>query len=111
MIWRGMADRNLAFDFKKEYREFYLPDKKPGIIAIPQIKYLAVRGQGDPNQEDGEYKQAMYIHQSHSNCQPVFVLKETVFLLIFLISIFESTLVFVYVHSVACRIKDTSGNI
>ena len=49
----------MAFDFKKEYTEFYLPDNKPGIIAIPQMNYLAVRGQGDPNQEDGEYKQAI----------------------------------------------------
>ena len=57
------------------------------------------------------FMETMYIHQSHSNCQPVLVLKEIVFLLIFLIRIFESTLVFVYVHSVACRIKDTSGNI
>ena len=57
------------------------------------------------------FMETMYIHQSHSNCQPVLVLKEIVFLLIFLIRIFESTLVFVYVHSVACRIKDTSRNI
>ena len=49
----------MAFDFKKEYKEFYLPDKKPGIILIPKMNYIAVRGQGDPNQEDGEYKQAI----------------------------------------------------
>ena len=49
----------MAFDFKKEYKEFYLPDKKPSIILIPKMNYLAVRGQGDPNQEDGEYKQAI----------------------------------------------------
>ncbi len=49
----------MAFDFKKEYREFYMPDKKPGIILVPKMNYLAVRGQGDPNQEDGEYKQAI----------------------------------------------------
>ena len=49
----------MAFDFKKEYKEFYLPDKKLGIITVPQMNYLAVRGQGDPNQEDGEYKQAI----------------------------------------------------
>ena len=49
----------MSFDFKKEYREFYLPDKKPGIINVPKMNYIAVRGQGDPNQEDGEYKQAI----------------------------------------------------
>jgi len=49
----------LVFDFKKEYKEFYLPDKKPGVILVPKMNYIAVRGQGDPNQEDGEYKQAI----------------------------------------------------
>ena len=49
----------MAFDFKKEYKEFYLPDKKPSIIQVPKMNYLAIRGQGDPNQEDGEYKQAI----------------------------------------------------
>ena len=49
----------MAFDFKKEYKEFYLPDKRPGIITVPKMNYIAVRGQGDPNQEDGEYKQAI----------------------------------------------------
>jgi len=49
----------LAFDFKKECKEFYLPDKKPGIILVPKMNYIAVRGQGDPNQDDGEYKQAI----------------------------------------------------
>ena len=49
----------MAFDFKKEYREFYLPDKKPGIITVPPMNYIAVRGQGDPNGEDGEYQQAI----------------------------------------------------
>ena len=49
----------MAFDFKKEYKEIYLPDKKPDIILVPKMKYIAVRGQGDPNQEDGEYKQAI----------------------------------------------------
>ena len=49
----------MAFDFKKEYKEIYLPDKKPDIILVPKMNYIAVRGQGDPNQEDGEYKQAI----------------------------------------------------
>lgn len=46
----------MAFDFKKEYKEFYLPKDKPGIVDVPQMNYLAVRGQGNPNVEGGEYK-------------------------------------------------------
>ncbi len=46
----------MAFDFKKEYREFYLPGKKPEIVTVPKMNYIAVRGSGDPNREDGEYK-------------------------------------------------------
>jgi len=49
----------VAFDFKKEYKEFYLPPRKPGIITVPVMNFLAVRGSGDPNLEDGEYKQAI----------------------------------------------------
>ena len=49
----------MAFDFKKEYKEFYLPDKKPSVVLVPKMNYLAVRGQGDPNQKDGKYKQAI----------------------------------------------------
>lgn len=45
-----------TFDYKKEYKEFYLPPKQPQIIEIPSMNFLAVRGQGDPNQEDGAYK-------------------------------------------------------
>lgn len=45
-----------AFDYKKEYKEFYLPPKKPQMIEIPAMNFLAVRGQGDPNEEDGAYK-------------------------------------------------------
>lgn len=49
----------MAFDYKKEYKEFYLPPKKPGIIDIPIMNYVAVRGKGNPNEPDGEYKAAM----------------------------------------------------
>ena len=49
----------MAFDYKKEYKEFYLPPKIPGIITVPAINFLAVRGQGDPNEEGGAYKQAL----------------------------------------------------
>ena len=49
----------MAFDFKKEYKEFYLPAATPGIIEIPRMNYLAVRGVGNPNDEDSEYKQSI----------------------------------------------------
>ena len=49
----------MAFDFKKEYKEFYMPKNKPGIVTVPSLNYIAVRGSGDPNQEDGEYKRAV----------------------------------------------------
>ncbi len=49
----------MAFDFKKEYKEFYMPKDQPAIIDVPKMNYIAVRGHGDPNQEDGEYKQAI----------------------------------------------------
>ena len=49
----------MSFDFKKEYKEFYMPNNKPGIVSVPGMNYIAVRGQGDPNVEDGEYKQAI----------------------------------------------------
>ena len=45
----------MAFDFKKEYKELYLPKKEPVIIEIPEMNYLAVRGKGNPNDENGEY--------------------------------------------------------
>ena len=49
----------MAFDFKKEYKEFYMPKNKPGIVTVPPMNYIAVRGKGDPNTEDGEYMQAI----------------------------------------------------
>ena len=45
-----------AFDFKKEFPEFYLPARTPHLIEIPELPYLAVRGNGDPNAEGGEYR-------------------------------------------------------
>ena len=49
----------MAFDFKKEYKEFYMPASKPSIVTVPPMNYIAVRGEGDPNAEDGAYKQAI----------------------------------------------------
>ena len=49
----------MSFDFKKEYKEFYMPKGTPSIVTVPKMNYIAVRGSGNPNDEDGEYKQAI----------------------------------------------------
>lgn len=49
----------MSFDYKKEYKEFYMPGRKPGIVEIPQMNYIAVRGKGDPNSEKGDYKNSI----------------------------------------------------
>jgi len=51
----------MPFDFKKEYKEFYLPKNKPQIVTVPPANYLAVRGTGNPNEEGGAYKQALEV--------------------------------------------------
>lgn len=51
----------MAFDFKKEYKELYAPKKGPGIIEVPPVTYVAVRGSGDPNEEGGAYQQAIAV--------------------------------------------------
>ena len=49
----------MAFDYKKEYRSFYLPGNKPEIVDVPQMNFIAVKGSGDPNPEDSEYKKTV----------------------------------------------------
>ncbi len=49
----------MAFDFKREYKEFYMPKNKPSIVTVLGMNYIAVRGQGDPNQDGGEYKRSI----------------------------------------------------
>ena len=49
----------MAFDYKREFKEFYLPKAKPQIIKIPKMQFVAVRGKGNPNEEGGEYKSAL----------------------------------------------------
>ena len=49
----------MAFDFKKEYREFYLPKDRPEIVTVPRANFVAVRGAGDPNSEGGAYQEAL----------------------------------------------------
>jgi len=49
----------VAFDFKKEYKEFYMPASRPSIVKIPAFNFIAVRGKGNPNDPDGEYSKAL----------------------------------------------------
>ena len=49
----------MAFDYKKEFKEFYMPASKPEIVTVPKMNFVAVRGSGDPNEEDGDYKRAI----------------------------------------------------
>lgn len=49
----------MPFDFKKEYKQLYLPSRNPVIAEIPRMNYVAVRGTGNPNEENGEYKAAI----------------------------------------------------
>lgn len=51
----------MAFDYKKEYKEFYLPKSVPQIVDVPLMNYIAVRGKGDPNKENGEYKASILL--------------------------------------------------
>lgn len=49
----------MAFDYKKEYKEFYMPKSKPSIVNVPKMNYIAVRGKGNPNEDDSEYKKSI----------------------------------------------------
>lgn len=49
----------MAFDFKKEFKEFYMPKNKPEIVTVPSTNYISVRGTGNPNEEDGTYQKAL----------------------------------------------------
>ena len=56
-----LKEAAMAFDFKKEYKEFYMPKNKPEIVTVPKANYIAVRGKGDPNEEGGAYQQAISV--------------------------------------------------
>lgn len=51
----------MAFDYKKEYKELYMPKAIPTIVDVPEMKFIAVNGHGDPNKQDGEYQHALDI--------------------------------------------------
>ena len=61
----------MAFDFKKEYKEFYLPNNKPQIVMVPPANYIAVRGKGDPNEEGGAYKSAILYIREETNQESI----------------------------------------
>ena len=51
----------MAFNYKKEQKEFYMPKTKPSIVEVPKANYIAIRGKGNPNEADGEYSKAIGI--------------------------------------------------
>ncbi len=51
----------MAFDFKKEYKEYYMPKNTPQIVDVPKANYIAVRGKGNPNESDGDYQTAINV--------------------------------------------------
>ncbi len=51
----------MAFDYKKEYKELYMPKNKPEIVTVPKMNYIAVRGKGNPNEEGGTYQNAISV--------------------------------------------------
>ena len=51
----------MAFDYKKEFKELYLPPEKAALVRVPKMSFVAVRGKGNPNEEDGEYKRALAV--------------------------------------------------
>ena len=72
----------MPFDYKKEYKEFYMPKNKPSIVEVPKMNFIAVRGKGDPNVEGGEYKQAIGLlgntHTDFSVCESLSPASESV---------------------------------
>ena len=56
----------MSFDYKKEFKEFYLPPVEPQIVHIPKMQFVAVHGKGNPNEEDGEYKAALVVQYAIS---------------------------------------------
>ena len=70
----------MAFDFKKEYKEFYMPKNKPAIVTVPKANYIAVRGKGNPNEEGGAYQQAISV--LYAVAQPIFLASRRSFFLL-----------------------------
>lgn len=51
----------MPFDFKKEYKELYMPKAYPSVVEVPNANYIAVRGRGNPNEEGGAYQKAIEV--------------------------------------------------
>lgn len=51
----------MAFDYKKEYKDLYIPKATPTVVEVPDMKFIAVDGTGNPNDPDGEYQRALGI--------------------------------------------------
>lgn len=51
----------MPLDYKKEYKEIYMPKNKPSIITIPKMNFVSYEGKGNPNEEDGEYKKSLQL--------------------------------------------------
>jgi hypothetical protein len=56
----------MAFDYKKEYKEFYLPKQEPSFVPVPTMNYVAARGKGNPNEDNGLYMEAVQLLYSIS---------------------------------------------
>lgn len=55
----GTEKANYILDYKKEYKDLYMPAAKPAVIEVPAMSFIMVDGKGDPNTENGEYQQAV----------------------------------------------------
>lgn len=51
----------VKLDYKLTSKELYAPKEKPSIIQVPAMNFIMVEGQGNPNDEDGEYKKAVEV--------------------------------------------------
>ena len=59
LIMKKVKGSIMPFDYKKEYKEYYMPKDKPTIINVPKMNYIAVRGSGNPNEENGDYQKSI----------------------------------------------------
>ncbi|WMI79972.1 GyrI-like domain-containing protein [Anaerotignum sp. MB30-C6] len=46
-------------DYKKKYKNLYQPKTQPSVIEVPEMCFIQIDGQGNPNEEDGEYQRAV----------------------------------------------------
>ncbi len=46
-------------DYKKQFKQLYQPKLVPSVVDVPQMKFIAIDGKGNPNDENGEYQSAV----------------------------------------------------